>query len=369
MRLPCGHAAAAPGCVHCRLAARLAPASPGRAAQRSDPPARCASLGERLEWRAGCQSGLGCRHRCDSADPRVPGVVGLPMVCVPQEDCGPACPGYHVRHPGSVTAADLALIPVPPPRSDKCVLTLAHGPRGRELLSVSGPALSAYADRVGADFRVITPPDGHPMWYMGWKFAAGNFLRAYDRVLWVDADALVMPHCQDVFDLVPRTHVALYDDLQDLHLGHGYAWLYAETEQLQRSQGLRLVPLKGYRNSGVWLAGREHAAAWDPPPQPLPVAPGKAAPEHCMEQHWHNMELERLGFPVYDLPASLNCQWWSFGRHDPASFAAAEVMHFAGIAGDHAQRMTLMRAAAATATSPPSLTVGGAGPDGLLPAA
>lgn len=57
-------------------------------------PMKCAHLGERLEFLAGCQSGMRCRHRCDFllSLPVVEHLSGV-MECVPANDCQ-GCPGF-----------------------------------------------------------------------------------------------------------------------------------------------------------------------------------------------------------------------------------------------------------------------------------
>lgn len=55
--------------------------------------ALCTSLGDRVEFRAGCDSGWMCRHRCNSTDPKVAEHLGGVMEAVPGDDCQ-TCPGY-----------------------------------------------------------------------------------------------------------------------------------------------------------------------------------------------------------------------------------------------------------------------------------
>ena len=56
----------------------------------------CTSLGERVEFRAGCDSGWMCRHTCTSTDPAVAEHLGGVMEAVPGSDCQD-CPGYTPR--------------------------------------------------------------------------------------------------------------------------------------------------------------------------------------------------------------------------------------------------------------------------------
>jgi len=56
----------------------------------------CVSLGERIEFRAGCDSGWMCRHACTSSRPDVVAHLGGVSEAVPGDDCQ-TCPGYSAR--------------------------------------------------------------------------------------------------------------------------------------------------------------------------------------------------------------------------------------------------------------------------------
>lgn len=81
---PCGTGVAAPS-----LSAQTA----ATAATRSLP---CVSLGERVEFRAGCSSGFMCQHACTSSRPDVVTHLGGVPLAVPGDDCQ-TCPGYFAK--------------------------------------------------------------------------------------------------------------------------------------------------------------------------------------------------------------------------------------------------------------------------------
>lgn len=56
----------------------------------------CVSLGERIEFRAGCSTGWMCRHACTSSRPDVVAHLGGVSEAVPGDDCQ-TCPGYSAR--------------------------------------------------------------------------------------------------------------------------------------------------------------------------------------------------------------------------------------------------------------------------------
>lgn len=59
-------------------------------------PSVCSLLSERVEFRAGCDSGWMCRHTCTSTDPAVAEHLGGVMEAVPGSDCQ-TCNGYTPR--------------------------------------------------------------------------------------------------------------------------------------------------------------------------------------------------------------------------------------------------------------------------------
>lgn len=78
------------------------PCTSGMSAMRASAPATrttlCTSLGERIEYRAGCDSGWMCKHACNSTDPAVVEHLGGVMEAVPGSDCQD-CPGYTPHPP------------------------------------------------------------------------------------------------------------------------------------------------------------------------------------------------------------------------------------------------------------------------------
>ena len=105
---------------------------------------------------------------------------------------------------------------------NRCIATMHSGERAEAWGAVNMPFLELYARRTGAVVHidrtpaVINPDFPHItnefMQLMIWKMELMRLLLGrYQRVLWIDADALVRPDCPDLFDLVPETHWAGVD--------------------------------------------------------------------------------------------------------------------------------------------------------------
>lgn len=268
-------------------------------------------------------------------------VAAQPLAPIPADDPDAPPPAPPAAGPARVRLEDMRRH-VEPPTSDRCVLTLAAGPTGRDMLGVSWPSLEAYARKCGADFRVITPPDG-AVYPLAWKFLIGHYLTLYKRLAFVDADVVIRAAAPVVFDAVPETHLGMHNELAEYgRSGHRYAWLFQQWEDLQVSQGVPLFAPSRYYNTGVIVGSAAHAPAFEPPPGPF-------APHHCAEQSWVNIQVVRKEVPTVELAREFNTQFWVW--EDTPEWEAAYFWHFSGVR-DHELRMRLMREHAARADAP-----------------
>jgi|TARA_R110001599_G_scaffold260063_1_gene460502 lipopolysaccharide biosynthesis glycosyltransferase len=80
----------------------------------------------------------------------------------------------------------------------------------KEMTDITHPILKKYADRVGADFMVLShePPsdsgDGRPHYRILKHY---DLHEKYDRILHIDSDMIVMPNCPNLFDVVPYNKI------------------------------------------------------------------------------------------------------------------------------------------------------------------
>lgn len=307
--------------------------TPKPAASRIQPPVQppappatpCAHRGERVSL-PGVQGWFECGH------PERP--LGNP-VC-PCKGCGPRCSGYTEEAP-EVTIGDA---PTVTPQRPFLVCTVAVGDTGAAMLEATGPLMRRYAERVGADFAAITGPTLNP-YVLADKFRLHHLTPHYERLLFLDADALIHPDAPDLFRLVPPGQVAIRDDSPELSLD-----LKPDVIHTAASQGVTLPPFSRSLNSGVVLWCKDQPV-WTPPYHPLP-------PTHIAEQCWVQANIERHGLPVFPLGREWNHQWWTDRSLSEAS--EAHVLHLAGmsqtdtVAGwkmnPTATRSVLLRAAA-----------------------
>jgi len=90
------------------------------------------------------------------------------------------------------------------------IMTVVMG-EAENWFKYTGPYMAEYAARWHMAFYVIRQSNYeniHPWWA---KLEIGRLLETYNRVIYVDADAYIMPDCPNLFDVVPEDRVGIYD--------------------------------------------------------------------------------------------------------------------------------------------------------------
>lgn len=181
----------------------------------------------------------------------------------------------------------------------KAVVTVSIGDEYKTLGTLLHPSKYTYARRVGAEFVEIRTrkwPDIHPNFE---KLQIRDVLDVYDRILYLDCDTLIRHDTPDLFNLVPETHFAAYNDCWwggwDLAPN---AW----PDFRAPHYGVEPVAITRYFNSGVMLASKCHQHVFDFPPK-LDAAQFTQQP---IDQPWINIQLTRLNVPIYELPYTFN---------------------------------------------------------------
>jgi hypothetical protein len=85
------------------------------------------------------------------------------------------------------------------------VLTMSTGVIGE----LSHPTIEAYAKKLGADFIVLEEKLGVPDFE---KFQIYDLLLKYDRIVFLDNRLLVRDDCPDLFELVPKEQLGLFNE-------------------------------------------------------------------------------------------------------------------------------------------------------------
>src|SRR4051812_8614118 len=85
----------------------------------------------------------------------------------------------------------------------KAVVTLCVGERYSKIGKLTHPTFKAYADRIGAEFLVISERQFKTPVICYEKLQLREMLRQYDRIIYLDTDIIVRDTCVDLFSIVP----------------------------------------------------------------------------------------------------------------------------------------------------------------------
>ena len=245
-------------------------------------------------------------------------------------------PRQHQPTPSRISFRPV-IEPIPLPKSQRLIITVATGNAQKILANTAGP-MKSYAAKCGADFIALT--NGTQDWPMAEKFRISHYARHYERILFVDADVFIRSSSPNIFDEVPAGRIAMHDDTPGLlRSSFGLDWMRLELETICESQKWQ-VPVAAFcLNTGVVLFDREDAGIWSPPSLPFPTF-------HCAEQdivQIRSAATERVFF----LHEKWNWQWWS--NLEFAGIEHANFIHLAGMSQAHPNmQIPLLRALALT---------------------
>ena len=137
----------------------------------------------------------------------------------------------------------------------KLVVTRADS-KITEMTEITHPVISSYAERCGADFKVLTKDSDCTVGHGKWHFKIlqlNELLDDYDRIICIDSDVLIKNSCPDLFDVVPYECVGtnLEDKGSRANNRHGRINL---ANQLFGDNGWR----EKYINTGVFVVSKPH---------------------------------------------------------------------------------------------------------------
>lgn len=142
-----------------------------------------------------------------------------------------------------------------------CIVTRADD-NIKEMTDITFPAIEEYANKIGADFKVISsePPvmtsDNRPHYRI---VAVGKLLDEYDRVLCLDADMLINKDCPNIFDIVPADKVgSIFEDKGS-----------RKPDRLNKITGIQnkwgnVNWTEGYTNAGTFVVSKKHKNIFEP---------------------------------------------------------------------------------------------------------
>lgn len=93
---------------------------------------------------------------------------------------------------------------------DQAIVTLTIGDKFQRMAELTHPTIKRYADRIGADFVVISERKW-PEYHIDYeKFQFRNLLLKYDRIHFIDTDCIVREDCPNLFQIVKPTEFGAF---------------------------------------------------------------------------------------------------------------------------------------------------------------
>ena len=196
------------------------------------------------------------------------------------------------------------------------VINIAIGEHYQQLSTLTHPTIRRYADRIGADFIAITEQKVSlttPHWE---KFQLLDYLNDYDRILYVDTDVLIRKNCPNIFDIVPETHLGIYNEAPFV-AGRDYA-----IERCAEAYDAKDFKWDGkYYNTGVMVLSRCHRMLLRKPEQEI---------LNFHEQSYLNLVIQRTKPQIFEIDYKFNrmsCVDKVTGKNRFESY----IIHYAGV--------------------------------------
>jgi hypothetical protein len=103
----------------------------------------------------------------------------------------------------------------------KLIVTLDINNYTKEITDITYPYMKSYADKIGADFKIITERKYPNEPVICEKFQVYNISKNYDWTILIDCDAIIHPNCPDLTEIYEKDTVLLNGyDLYPLRFKH-----------------------------------------------------------------------------------------------------------------------------------------------------
>lgn len=171
------------------------------------------------------------------------------------------------------------------------VVTICIGDFYKELSEITHPKIKNYAEKIGADFISLSGTGLSVICYE--KFQLRAMLQKYDRILYIDSDALVSPNAPNIFDVVPEEMMGF---LNESPLGYDNKFI----DFLREHGSEYLEEWSKHRkcyNAGIFVCSKQHRDVFKLP---------EVLVNHYQEQSYLNLRLLQEKVKVFDLPYQYN---------------------------------------------------------------
>ena len=217
--------------------------------------------------------------------------------------------------------------------SKNLIFTESSGSTFKEMASFTIPLMEKYAKKINAGF--IYDYKKEKLDYPSYgKFKIKNFLKHYDRVLFLDIDILVKPNSPNIFDVAEEGCYAAFGEGSHCDKNNQLSRLNP-IEESSKNFGISREDFefnKDYFNNSVFIAEQIHEILFEMPENSPHMN------DATSEQNLINLRIKLNKFKTFSLPIEFNSMNWSWNKNylDEGFF-----IHYAGI--PHNERIALIR--------------------------
>jgi lipopolysaccharide biosynthesis glycosyltransferase len=176
-------------------------------------------------------------------------------------------------------------------KSKNAVVTLTINKKAEEIAKLTHNSFKSYSDKIGADFVIINKKLLNLEYPHFEKFQLYNLLDKYDRILYIDTDAIILPNCPNIFKLVKENYFgALFEE--------NFQNRDDEIKDFQDRFG-DIGWKKRYFNSGVMVISRQHKEVFN---YKKGISKGKS----FKDQTQLNYNVNKLKIPIFNIGLKFN---------------------------------------------------------------
>jgi hypothetical protein len=118
--------------------------------------------------------------------------------------------------------------------------------QNEQVFELTEPSIRKYAEKINCDFKKI---ESNNEWD---KFKVKTYFETYQRILLLNENIIIRQDCPDLFEIVPKTHVGLFEESR-------YAFRISNMKNIFDNFDYDIEKWDGkYYNSGVILFSRSH---------------------------------------------------------------------------------------------------------------
>jgi len=200
-------------------------------------------------------------------------------------------------------------------KNNTLVLTIAIGDAYQRMAKITHPSIKAYADKIGADFKIISKQTISKTTAHFEKFQIFDLLNQYDRILYLDTDIIIRDDCPNLFNIVPSHKLGMFEE---------GSWTDRSKElmiDICKQYEKTLPDWNGrYYNSGVMVISKQHKYLFKKPEKEV---------FSFFEQSYLNMVMALEKIQMYELPYQFN-RMTCMDRFTGEERFASYMIHYAG---------------------------------------